>query len=1216
MKLHKLGIILALIFLFTIGAVSSQDVNQTDELTVDSSDEIEIISASENTFTDLNKDISNGDVINLNKDYTYDKNTDKNYTNGVSITKNLTINGNNHVIDGSAQSRIFSIISGNIIINNLIIKNANNSAIFIKNATLTTNNVTFENNVGGEDGGVIHAEKVNYTSVNDKFINNFAKKYGAAIFIQDNSTLIINNDIFKSDIHLYWGLIEIRKSKMTITNTNFSNMTSQYTNAIHAEETEGIIKNCNFDNLYANITAGALAIKEIKKEIIIDNCTFRNVSSRKNAGAVFSDIAGGNPVEYDGSCIISNSQFINCSSEFGGAFIQLGGALKISNSIFRDNNAYYDGGAVYISYVVSNFENLVFINNKADQSNNSGAIFSDLCNLKITKTNFTDNKGSIYIYDSNYTISNSNFKGNQVNIYSFFDGKTAILKNNYYADGNNTLNQIDYRYTYEIKNIPIDYNPINFDLSLINASSFDLRDYGLVTSVKNQGRMGSCWTFATAAALESALLKATNGTLSVAISENNERNLNLHYYIHGGESEEGGNGDQGAVYFLSLGGLEEKYDLHDELGKISPVFKDISKYYPYEAIFIESRQDIYDNYRIKEALVKYGALAVSLLSPGVAPNDYDNITHAAFSNKTDMSDHAVTLVGWDDNYSASNFKITPPGNGAWIIKNSWDTDWGENGYYYVSYYDASAFIGDVPLVGFVIAPEIPYNKIYQYDVAGGVSFLRELSKELTPEEIKLPKKELIELLENRTIASNFTNTFVADGNDIISAIGTYFEKADIDYTIKISVKGREIYTQNGKSTYGGFEIIKLDKQINVNKGETFSVNLIAKKSPTVSSRNKIPANASIKYTKGKIVDLTSEGCIAAIKVYTNPSALKNVKMTVDDVEMYFGGSEKLIVKLVDINNNPLNNVNVSISINGNDYIRPVNNGTASLGLNLNSGQYIVKVLFNGTGYYDAVSDNATVIVKNTIDASDIVKMYRNATQFYATFVDSEGDCLKNTVVTFNIKGMYYNRTTNENGTAKLNINLNPGDYIITSINPITGENAANNITVLSKITENYDLVKYYRNASQYTVKLLDDQGNAVGAGVSVTFNINGVFYTRTTNTSGIAKLNINLQPGDYIIIAEYEDYKISNNIKVLPVLSAGDLSMHYRDGSRFEAKLLDGLGEPFKGENIQFNINGVLYNRITDGGGIARLNINLMAGEYIITSSYNGTNIANKITIA
>ena len=122
-------------------------------------------------------------------------------------------------------------------------------------------------------------------------------------------------------------------------------------------------------------------------------------------------------------------------------------------------------------------------------------------------------------------------------------------------------------------------------------------------------------------------------------------------------------------------------------------------------------------------------------------------------------------------------------------------------------------------------------------------------------------------------------------------------------------------------------------------------------------------------------------------------------------------------------------------------------------------------------------------------------------------------------------------------------------------------------------------------------------------------------YTRTTNASGIAKLNLNLQPGNYIITAEYKNCKVSNNIKILPVLSARDISMKYRDGTKFVATLVDGQGKPYAGQTIQFNINGVFYNRITDSSGQAKLNINLMAGEYIITSSYNGSSIANKITI-
>ena len=191
-----------------------------------------------------------------------------------------------------------------------------------------------------------------------------------------------------------------------------------------------------------------------------------------------------------------------------------------------------------------------------------------------------------------------------------------------------------------------------------------------------------------------------------------------------------------------------------------------------------------------------------------------------------------------------------------------------------------------------------------------------------------------------------------------------------------------------------------------------------------------------------------------------------------------------------------------------------------------------------------------------------------------------------------------------------------GEYIITAINLETGEMASNKITVIPRIIENNDLIKYYRNASQYTVKLIGDDGNPVGAGETVTFNINGVFYTRTTNESGIAKLNINLDPGQYIITAEYRECKVSNTITVLPVLTAQDISMKYHDGSKFVATLVDGQGKPYPNQKIQFNINGVFYYRTTDNNGQSALNINLKPGKYIITSSYDEYNTSNKITIS
>ena len=338
----------------------------------------------------------------------------------------------------------------------------------------------------------------------------------------------------------------------------------------------------------------------------------------------------------------------------------------------------------------------------------------------------------------------------------------------------------------------------------------------------------------------------------------------------------------------------------------------------------------------------------------------------------------------------------------------------------------------------------------------------------------------------------------------------------------------------------------------------------------------------------------------------------NININAPDLVKYYGSSDRFIVNVTRSDKSPVVNETVIIGINGKNYTRYTNEeGIASIAINLGSGEYDVLVSAGNS------TVNAKVTVKTTVFGDDIVKVFRNGTQYWATFIDTKGNYLADgTAVQFNINGVLYTRyIKGTEGKAKLNINLGAGQYIITAINSVTGENHANNITVISKLVENRDLVKYYRNGSQYTVKVLDDNGNAVGAGVGVTFNINGVFYTRQTNASGIAKLNINLHPGDYVITAEYQGCKVSNNIKVLPVLTAKDLIKKYGTTNQFVAVLVDGHGKPYGGQSVSFNINGVIYQRTTDSAGHAKLNINLMAGQYIITSSYNGQNVANTVTV-
>ena len=222
--------------------------------------------------------------------------------------------------------------------------------------------------------------------------------------------------------------------------------------------------------------------------------------------------------------------------------------------------------------------------------------------------------------------------------------------------------------------------------------------------------------------------------------------------------------------------------------------------------------------------------------------------------------------------------------------------------------------------------------------------------------------------------------------------------------------------------------------------------------------------------------------------------------------------------------------------------------------------------------------------------------------------------IANKTVSITINRITYTRNTDENGTVSLAINLGSGTYTV--ITQVDSTSVKSYITVLSTITGN-DITEYYRNATQYSVQVFDTTGKAVGKGEVVTFNINGRFYNRTTDENGIATLNINLPQGEYVIIAinKVTGELHSNNIVVLPVVAAENLTMKYLDGSQFKANLVDGQGKPYAEQFVTFNVNGILYNRLTDSNGQAALNIRLPSGEYIITSSFNGCNVVNKITI-
>ena len=495
------------------------------------------------------------------------------------------------------------------------------------------------------------------------------------------------------------------------------------------------------------------------------------------------------------------------------------------------------------------------------------------------------------------------------------------------------------------------------------------------------------------------------------------------------------------------------------------------------------------------------------------------------------------------------------------------------------------------------------------------------------------------------LASDATGEVVitVNGEDYTAAIENGVASVTVsdlkagDYTVTVKYAGDNNYNEaNADAEFSVSKISDYNMDISVPEikegvNSTIGVDLPKDATGTVTVEidgKKYTANV-IDGTANVIVSGLSAGDYNITTVYSgdakydsmtkkgNVTVIPNINVNLDvsDVEMFYHDGTRLIAKLTDFQGKPIVNATIYFSINGVTYAKTTDaNGTASMGLNLDSNVYPVTVTYNGSAFYSKISKNITVTINSSIIADDLVKMYQNATRFYAKFMGSDGKVLANTQVKFNIHGVFYTKTTNNDGVADLGIMLRPGTYILTAYNPVTGEQQGFNITVKSLIVQN-DLTKYYMNASKFQATIYDKNGS-LAVNKNVTFNIHGVFYTRTTDENGVVSLGISLRPGEYVITTMYEGLDLGNTVTVLPTLVTHDLNMKYMDGSNFTAQTLDGQGNPLANQNVSFNVNGVFYHKVTDDNGFASLTIRLMSGKYIITSSWNDFQTGNNITIS
>ena len=577
------------------------------------------------------------------------------------------------------------------------------------------------------------------------------------------------NLTFTRGTSYYGGAIYINQSAVNFVYTRFKNNLAKDYISYYVQKT---------------YPASGGAIYNDKGFVRIYNSIFE-----ENIATGSQDAYGGAIINDMGELTILNSKFINNSVNgsyaSGGAIYDYSGILVIYNTTISDNmvNSTYSMGGGICNWAS---HNVFIINSTIDNNILNGdytfgsAISNKAIVLEIHNTTISNNKAN-GISDENGTLFNLNGIVNLAN---------ADFTNNYVKTVQNDL-------LICLEDQVIVSKAFDDELLVDLPSSYDLRDYGLVTPVRNQGGSGSCWAFATLAAIESYLLKYENITYD--LSENNMKNLMGIYGLNGTDWPDGGNYYMSLAYLLRWSGpVNEADDPFSDWDTSSPTKLNITKHVQ-DVLFIPVRLSYKDLDQIKYAIMTYGALYTTMQADDsfqYEPDYYHDIIENA--------NHAVTLIGWDDNYSADNFAVRPPGNGAFIIKNSWGTDHGYDGYWYISYYDkAFAGFGLETLSAMAIVNienATNYKNIYQYDILGNT----------------------FESLGFNSNTAWLANQFLAKNNNPLTAFGLY-TYGDSEYLVNITVNGISKCIQEGTVKGAGYHTIKLNEYVELAKNDIFKI---------------------------------------------------------------------------------------------------------------------------------------------------------------------------------------------------------------------------------------------------------------------------------------------------------------------------------------------------------------------------------------------------------
>lgn len=324
---------------------------------------------------------------------------------------------------------------------------------------------------------------------------------------------------------------------------------------------------------------------------------------------------------------------------------------------------------------------------------------------------------------------------------------------------------------------------------------YDLRENRVLNTVENQGTFGTCWAFASTAALETS---QTNGEiLDFSVDH---MTMNSGFNI---APTEGGDYNMALAYLAAWKGpvlaADDPYGdgiTDTSLGAVRHL---------QEARMIEEK----DLNKIKSMIMRYGgvesSLHMSIQNAWDSSEDYEPMTASYYYAGNERPNHDIVIVGWDDDYSCENFNHMPENNGAFLCRNSWGEDFGAGGYFYVSYEDSN--LGTSNIVYTRLDETDNYRMNYQSDMLGWVGTLG----------YKEP-------------SAWFANVYTAGQDEILRAVSFYATGGQTTYDIYAVPEyyGAEllehpVYLGSGYCEDGGYYTVDIPEMVRLRAGSRFAV---------------------------------------------------------------------------------------------------------------------------------------------------------------------------------------------------------------------------------------------------------------------------------------------------------------------------------------------------------------------------------------------------------